>query len=99
MLMAFFFGFKDSKSCASGEFLPVFHKRKLMGPDRRIAQESRQPAKSALDGEFQRPLAANLHQIRGDACGAAALDCIHSRYSFAFFIDYKNGDVKTIIVL
>jgi len=44
MLVAFFFGFKHGKNCASGEFLLLFHSWKLTGSDRTIAQESRQPA-------------------------------------------------------
>jgi hypothetical protein len=40
-----------------------------------------------------------LHQIRSQACGAAALDCIQSRYTFVFFVDSQNRKSKTIIVL
>jgi hypothetical protein len=42
---------------------------------------------------------AGLHQIRSLACGAAALACIQSRYTFAFFVDSQNRKSKTIIVL
>jgi hypothetical protein len=42
---------------------------------------------------------ARLHQIRSLACGAAALGCIQSRYTFAFFVDSRNRKSKTIIVL
>jgi hypothetical protein len=42
---------------------------------------------------------ARLHQIRSLACGAAALGCIQSRYTFTFFVDSQNRKSKTIIVL
>jgi hypothetical protein len=41
----------------------------------------------------------SLHQIRSLACGAAALGCIQSRYTFVFFIDSRNRKSKNIIVL
>jgi len=40
-----------------------------------------------------------LHQIRSLPCGVAALDCIQSRYTFAFFVDSRNRKSKNIIVL
>jgi hypothetical protein len=40
-----------------------------------------------------------LHQIRSPACGASALACIQSTYTFVFFIDSQNRKSKTIIVL
>jgi hypothetical protein len=40
-----------------------------------------------------------LHHIRSLACGAAALGCIQSTYTFAFFVDSQNGKSTNIIVL
>ena len=54
MLVAFFFGFKDGKSCANGEFFLVFHNSKWIGLNRQLHKTHGSPPKSAPDADCVR---------------------------------------------